>query len=821
MKRTYLFLLFLFFGQFIMAQNNSTIRGVLVTPTNQPISNATIYIDGNKLEQTTQVNGEFEIPGLPEGDHTITFISPDSKKYSEKVSIKNNETRSLTITMHYEEPNGEKEIDDIYVYGKGKQPKGMDMITRIPISPREMPQNISVINNKIIEEQGMLTLTDAIRNVPGVTLFGSYGGVMESMSIRGFRGTPVLKDGIQVDSDFRSASMYTDMQGVESVQVLKGSAAITQGIGNGLGSPGGVINVVTKTPQFLNAGKVALESGSWGLFRPTLDYQTILDKKQTAAFRINAAYQRADSYKATVNNNRVYVNPSFEWKPDDKTRITLQMDYMNDNTTPNRGTVNLGPDTENHLYEMPHKKFMGWSTDNVNTKTTTYAAKIVRNLGNNLSLRAVYAASNNETDSYGVSSLIRPYTEKIKGQTITDYYRRSRSLTWSEGEDKNKLLQIDLIGKEIYTGKIKHTFQVGFDYKNTETNNITHQGTVTDPVTGKTKVVNAIPVDVINILDPIPNSLPKGFGKSSFNADSKETQTKSDVYGITVHEAIEINKYIRANLALRYSQNGNRVNANAANEAWNPFFGLMITPVENISVFGNYANTTDLRSANNPTPDGGTLGASTTDQWEFGVKSDWFNKKLAFNASYFYIQNNDLSYQIYNNGVATGLYELAGDVTRKGMDFEVTGKILDNLKVIAGYSYLDAKYKNSPAYHNGSRPSNAPYNTANGWVQYLFNNGVLKNLSVGVGVYYVGDRPVNDYSIAGADPHGNNYPKAPFNMPEYTTVNAQLGYTYQKIGLQVFFNNIFDEVGYTSYYRGGYIDQIDPRNFKVQLSYKF
>lgn len=60
MKRTYLFLLFLFFGQFIMAQNNSTIRGVLVTPTNQPISNATIYIDGNKLEQTTQINGEFE-----------------------------------------------------------------------------------------------------------------------------------------------------------------------------------------------------------------------------------------------------------------------------------------------------------------------------------------------------------------------------------------------------------------------------------------------------------------------------------------------------------------------------------------------------------------------------------------------------------------------------------------------------------------------------------------------------------------------------------------------------------------------------------------
>lgn len=818
MKKTHLFLIFLFLCQLMLAQNNSIIRGVLVTPDNQPISNAAIYIDGNKLDQTTLSNGEFEISGLAEGEHKVTFISPDSKKYSEKISVTNNETRSLVITMRTENSTNEKEIEDVYVYGTGNQPKGMDVITRIPISPREMPQNISVITNKIIEEQGAQNITDAVRNVPGVILFGTYGGGMESMSIRGYRGTPVLKNGIQVDSDFRSASLMTDMQGVQSIQVLKGSASITQGIGNNLGSPGGVINVVTKTPQFLNGGNVSLMSGSWGLFRPTFDYQTVLDKKQTAAFRINGAYQRADSYKSRVNSNRIYVNPSFEWRPDDKTQITLEMDYMNNNHTPDRGTVNFGLDTENHLYEMPHNKFTGWGTDNENIKTTTYSAKIVRNLGHNLSLRALYAASDYKDESYGMGSIIRPLIIKKE----VNYFKRVRNLGWSESEDKNKVIQIDLIGKEIYTGKIKHTFQVGFDYKRNDKSNTTHKASVIDPSTGLPKIVSSIIVDTIKILDPIPNNLPNGIGKKLFNAPSDVVNTKSDVYGIMVQEAIEINKYIRANLALRYSQNSIRENSNAANEAWDPFFGLMVTPIENISVFGNYATTTDLRSANNPTPDGSTLGASTTKQWEFGVKSDWFNKKLAFNVSYFHIRNNDLSYQVYNaEGSRTGLFELAGDVTRKGMDLEVTGKIFDNLKVIAGYSYLDAKYKNSPAYHNGSRPMNTPYNTANGWVQYLFNKGTLKNLSIGVGVYYVGDRPINDYSIAGADPHGNNYPKPPFNMPEYTTFNAQLGYTYQNIGLQVFFNNIFDEVGYTSYYRGGFIDQIDPRNFKVQLSYKF
>lgn len=71
------------------------------------------------------------------------------------------------------------------------------------------------------------------------------------MSIRGYRGVPVLKNGVLLDSDFRTAGMMTDMQGVESIQVIKGSAAVTQGIGDGLGAAGGVINVVTKDLSLL------------------------------------------------------------------------------------------------------------------------------------------------------------------------------------------------------------------------------------------------------------------------------------------------------------------------------------------------------------------------------------------------------------------------------------------------------------------------------------------------------------------------------------------------------------------------------------------
>jgi len=58
-------------------------------------------------------------------------------------------------------------------------------------------------------------------------------------------------------------------------------------------------------------------------------------------------------------------------------------------------------------------------------------------------------------------------------------------------------------------------------------------------------------------------------------------------------------------------------------------------------------------------------------------------------------------------------------------------------------------------------------------------------------------------------------------MPDYTTINAQVSYSYKNATLRVFANNIFDKRGYTSYYRGGYINEIAPRNFAAQLTYRF
>ena len=698
----------------------------------------------------------------------------------------------------------ETAIDEVELFGeRNKQPEGLEVITRLPLKTRDQIQSISVVSNKVIEELGGLTVTDVAKNIPGVTQFGSYGGTRESMSIRGYRGVPVLKNGVMMDSDFRTGSMLTDMQGVESIQVIKGSAAVTQGIGDGLGSAGGVINIVTKVPKFINQTNVGFRYGSWDFYRPTLDFQRVLDSNGKVAVRLNAAYQDSNSFRKYVNTDRIYVNPSIAFRPDDKTEIVAEMDYMHNNTTPDRGTVNLAAGDIDALYEMPKGKFLGFKSDNARTETFNYSTTVTRRLNDKLKLRAAYINSNYSLDLVGASV--------GAGNAATGYAIRSRSLAKSTRQDNNQVFQFDFIGQEVNTWKLKHTFQVGFDWKQTDVT---------------TTAYASKNVDQINVLNDIENNLPSNIDGVNFViSQNNPVNTLTPTFGLMAQDVITINKYVKAHLGIRYSRL-NGAEENTDREAWNPSVGLMVSPIENMNIFGSYTTTTGLRSANNPLENGGTVGASTTMQWEVGVKSDWLDQKLRFNVTLFDIETENLSYSILNSaGNATGLYGLAGNLKRQGVEVELIGRILPNLQIMTGWAFLEAKYHDSPAYVENSAPMNTPKHTANAWLNYRFNQGILDGLDVGAGIYYVGKRPVDDYTQKTFHTgHELSVQPGlrPFDMPEYTTVDAQVGYQFKNgLGLRVFFNNIFDSVGYSSYFRGGYIDQIQPRNFSAQINYKF
>lgn len=787
---------FLIIGIIILANlthAQQMIFGKITDDNNQPIPGVVVSIDEINAQTISKNDGSYRLTDIENGTYTIFFEFTNGDFSSETLTITDRD-----IQFNFKAPETLM-LNVVEVFGdRNKSQRKIEQITRFPVSINDQIQSISIVSEKLIEDQGALTITDAAKNVAGVTQFASYGGTRESMSIRGYRGTPILKNGVRMDSDFRSAAGISDMAGVESIQVIKGSAALTQGIGDDLGSAGGVINVVTKTPNYKKEAEINLRSGSWWRTRMQYDAQTVMGNNYNFGFRLAGAFQAGKSFKDEVKNNRVYVTPSFAWRIDDKTEVVLEMDYLKDNSTPDRGTVNLAPDTEEALYEMG-SKFLGFKGDYQEIENLTYAATINRNLTDKLDARIGFFNSYYESDQQGATlSLFKDQD----GQTI--YNKRNRGIGRSYRNDRNSTLQIDLMGKNMELSIIKWSWQLGYDY------------TMARVDTRSAKGIRNI--DVIDVFHDINNSRVNSF--ANFNeADlqlGESTLSKNYYYGFVTQHHIGITDYVKLAGGVRWSYS-----IASSDDVIDPFIGLIISPTENINLFGSYTTNSSLRAANNPLHDGGTVGVSRTKQYEFGIKSNWFNDRLRATATYFDMDNENLSYQVYDeNQTATGLYGLAGNLKRRGVEVEVAGRPLMNLQVMLGYAYLDAFYENSPAYMDGSRPMNAPTHTANAWFHYKFNDNFMKGFSIGAGLYYVGERPVNEFTKV-TSAHDTIPGIEYFDMPAYTTLNAQLGYEINKLGFQLFFNNITDAIGYTSYYRGGYINQIDPFNISAQINFKF
>lgn len=798
-KRLVLFLLFTTtFPYLAFSQFNNIFSGTVTNNEGDELIGATVFLDELGIGDDTDSNGEFYLNNVPTGQYSVivSYIGYTPQKKVINFQEKGEKNENFILQ------NDEHVLLEVEVFGNRRErPEKMDALTRIPLRLDEQVQSISVISQKMITDQGVLTLNDAVRNSPGLTTFATFGNTTESLTSRGYRGIPVVKNGVRVHSDFRGSGFLTDMQGVETIQILRGSAAIAQGLGNDLGSAGGVVNIATKTPRFINSGNIGLRTGSWGQLRPTFDIQFVTDKLQRTAFRINGAYEQADSYRSHVTKDRIYLNPSFAWQPDNKTKVTVEMDYLHDSRTPDQGTVNLSADSIFNVYEIPHEKFMGFSSDRQVVNTISYIAHLNRSLNDWFSLRIAYAGSNMNITK------IAAHVSPLRNASQTGNFNlRSRAYSGSERLDKNGVFQLDLIGKDLHTGFIKHTFNIGLDYRWTDVSTIN---------------TNSIIVDTINVIQTIPNLAPN---VQLTNGDPVISRDYS--YGLLLQELMTINEYLKLSLGLRYSQmsglNENTISTNGGS-VWDPLFGLILTPYKNLNFFASYTTTTSLRGAGNLLEDKVTqIGATREKQIEAGIKAELFDNRLRFNATLFHILNNNLTYAALDDaGRNTGYYIKAGNLKRKGVELELTGKILRNMDAVIGYSYLDAGYHDSPYYHEGSTPMNVANHMANSWLNYSFFEGFLRDLSIGAGVYYVGERPFAEYTYQILPGHNVQPNIKPFLADSYTTVNLQAGYRMNKVQLRFFFNNIFNSKGYTSYYRGGYLNQTDPTNIAATINYRF
>ena len=791
LKKIFLFLILI--GPLSYSQSN--IEGMIADEDKQPIPFANILIEGTTIGTSADANGHFKFTNLASGDYTIKVSYVGFKTSVQKFQLRAYESVSLKFQLR-----NDSELDEVEVFGsRYKHPDKIEALTRLPLAPYEQIQSISIISEKLIAQQGNLTIADATKNVPGVYAFATYGNKRESMSSRGFRGIPILKNGVRVHSDFRGSGILTDMQGVDNIQVLKGAAAITQGVATDLGSPGGVINIVTKTPKYYYGGNASVRAGSYGQARTTFDVFGPLTQAENIAFRINGALERSDSYRSGVSSDRFYFNPSLAWKVDDKSTLILEMDYCDDSRTPDLGTVNLAENDVNAIYDLSHKQFLGYANDRSLTTNATYSARFNRELTDKLSLKAAFYKSDLDLNDKGAT-----LGDAIKNTGDESVYnQRKRGYNISDRKDSNSVLQFDLVGDEIKTGSISHTFQVGFDYRTSNYNTSTQ----------KISTIDTIDVFTRNGGD-LPDNLKLGAASLA--------GAKSRAIGFVAQDVITFNAWLKTFLGIRYSKTQTAsATETTQSDAFNPLAGVILTPFKHINVFASYTNSSYPRTASRLDINGNALGNERYDQFETGIKTNWLDSRLRFNLTFFKINNKDINLPVYDeNWIDTGYFKKGGNDERKGIEVELSGRILDNLEVITGYSYIDAQYKEHTSYVYGSAPLNTPKHTFNAYVNYSFKEQ-LEGLSIGSGIYYTGERPINDWS-SGAVTHEGIVPnQKPFYVESYMQTNAQVAYQLnQHWSFRFLLNNVFNEIGYNAY-RTSYINQTDPRNFAGVLTYNF
>lgn len=723
-----------------------------------------------------------------------------------------------------------QQIEDINMHKTGNPNTARPISSKSNLSIMENPQPISIVTHEIIEQQQAKQLSDVLQNVNGLYITSSRGNSQDSFGGRGFilGNDNIFKNGTRVNS-----GVFPEVSGLERVEVLKGANAMLYGNT----AAGGIINMITKKPRFNFGGSIGLNGGSWNSYKPTVDFYGPLSDK--IAFRLNGAYEYADSFRDVVTSSKYYFNPSFLVNLGEKSQLIVEADYLKNDFTPDFG---LGSITNKDLSyslndSVGRNVFFGtdWQYQNVQQASTNITFN--HQFNTNWTFNAVASYQNYTKDYFSA--------ERIQWEFATPTATRlswKRPFNKTYNEQNFGSGQINING-EINTGKINHKLLFGADadynqadsyaYTLGSTNNVLY---LDDPSTWGNV---AMPTSTLNNRNRI-NTRRIGVYAQDFISLTKEIKVIAGLRWSYIENMATINTNFITNVKSITN------NSATSDQALSPKLGIVYMANDNLSVFATYTNsfvpnageTSSQLGALNTTGTPAEVLArtqnlskegikpTTVDQYEIGVKKNLWNNTLAVNLSVYQIENNN-TYQSYWYQNAAGaivtpdsnLKEYAGKVRSRGVELDITGNPTANLSIIGGVSYNNSVYFDTPenGYVEKQRLVRTPETTANASVFYKFTNHV-KGLKIGAGAYYMGNRLGGWNDSKSTDISRNGVSRA-FAVKDYVTVNALVGYEWDKFSIQGKVGNLFDTENY-NVHENYSVNPITPRNYYVTVTYK-
>ncbi|MNQ26380.1 Ferrichrome-iron receptor precursor [compost metagenome] len=726
--------------------------------------------------------------------------------------IASNNTKSTDDDLYYFSSDSIKSINDTVKNRKGqilkeviitanKQPKPVTAL-RSGLKPMDTPQSVQIIGSEIIEQQQSIRLSDVVKNVNGVYVGSARGGAQESFYSRGYdmSANNMFKNGFR----FSSGSI-PEVSSLEKVEVLKGSAALLYGNV----APGGILNMVTKSPSFQKGGEVSMQMGSYAFYKPSIDIYGPLN--DIIAYRFTGSYENSESFRDVVKKERYYINPSLLFKVSDKTQITLQGDYLHDDWTPDFGTGAIGKE----IADVPRNTYLGATWSNGQTRQTTISGFVNHDINKNWKLNFNTSFQNYDRASKG--------TERVQPKADPYGY-------WERPLGQNKNAE-QIIGEQLslqgcfLTGKVKHQLFTGVDFENSFAESNTFTFSPTTYGSG-------------NIFDF------ENFDQGGAIPDATHTKivkTDTNRFGIYAQDLISLTEKFKVLAGLRWSwqeaqaettdliNNTIKEDPKRIDEAFTPKVGLVYQPTKDMSLFASYANSFTPNTG--VTIYGETIAPSLIDQYEVGVKKDFWRGILSTNVTLYQIVNSNLAQTAEfkadgTNNTDSSVKVLSGETTSKGIEIDITARPIDGMNIMAGYSYNDMRYTETSglngSFIEGDRLVRTPANTANLSFFYTLQSGKLKGVSFGANGNYIGNRlggwndQYNDDLVK--YPDGIYHREIP--IEGYTTIDLSAGYTWKKFSVLCKLSNITNELNYTVHENYS-INPIAPRQVMTSIKYKF
>ncbi|NHA03501.1 TonB-dependent receptor [Mucilaginibacter sp. HC2] len=815
MKQTYFkkFSLLLLFISFNLALTyaqtpSGKISGIIKTTDGKPAPGVTVTLMSLHKTTLTNENGTYILQNIPAGTYSLQVTLVGTAGESREVVVNVGKTSKVDFNL----TESSAQLKEVSITSGKTLNNRPVSLNKSGIRSFDLPQSTGVVSSTVIADQQINRLGDAVRNVSGVTLTQTRGGVGETFTARGYSigitggAGSIFKNGVLVNT-----AGFPEASTLESVEVLKGSSALMYGNVSG----GLIINMITKKPQFETGGEVSMRYGSYNYYKPTVDVYGPISKD--LAFRTIATYENAGSYRNGVKTERTYVNPSLLYNLGKSTTIILEGDYLKSNLTPDWGIGSLN-NGQAIPTMVPRSQFINtsWAYSHMNQ----YSGSLTVNhtINDSWKLNFISSAQGTNIDSYQ-SSL--PNSVSATGEW-------NRGLARANTHEGDYTTQLNLTGK-FKTGNIGHQILIGSDAAKVVnvTNGYSINGqNISSYVYDK---INTINLNKYTQRTDIPNAV-----------DTNRTTAPVYRFGAYVQDLVSLTDKFKILAGVRWSwQQTNQTNINYLQKgttglgvaatrydrAYSPKASLIYQPITTTSIYASYSNNFIVNTGTDVNTGQG-LKPSTLDQYEAGVKNEFFNGKLSANFSVYRIVNNNLAVvaPFKADGVTVNsdntVKTFSGQTTSDGVEVDVTGNLSKNFYFIAGYAYNNARYTKT----SGLKGSNIegeplvinPKHTANASIFYTFSNSSLRGFKVGASAFYTGSRLAGYNNVVGQT---QTYSRL-LPVGGYATLDLSAGYTYKKISLLAQVSNITNTLNYLIHDNYS-ITPIAPRQFLTTLAYKF